>query len=69
MAGGQRAGKPLQVFQFKRQQDEADSTIHVYRALRVQEVMCRPVPNVLFMSFSHRLVHPEEDDVVVEGKD
>lgn len=60
-AGGQRAGQPLQVSQFERQQDEADATFDVHRALRVQEVVRCPIPNVFLKSLSHRLVHPVED--------
>lgn len=71
---GQRAGQPLQVSQFERQQDEADATFNVHRALRVQEVMCRPIPNVFLKSSSHCFVHPvkekgeeDEDEESEEG--
>lgn len=57
-AGGQRAGQPLQVSQFERQEDEADSMFDVHRALWVQEVMRRPIPDVFLKPSSHRLVHP-----------
>lgn len=60
-AGGQRAGQPLQVSQFERQQDEADAVSDVHRALRVQEVVRCPIPNVFLKSSSHRLVHPVGD--------
>lgn len=72
-AGGQRAGQPLQVSQFERQEDEADSMFDVHRALWVQEVMRRPIPNVFLKPSSHRLVHPakdtdEEDKEEEDGK-
>lgn len=61
LAGGQRAGQPLQVSQFERQQDEADAMINVHRTFRVQEVMRCPIPNVFLKSSSQRLVHPVEE--------
>lgn len=57
-AGGERAGQPLQVSEFEGQQHEADAGRHVHRALRVQEVMRRPVADVFFKAFGDGLVHP-----------
>lgn len=59
--GGQSAGQPLQVSQFEWQQDEANAMFNVHCAFRVQEVMCRTIPNVFLKPSSHRFVHPVED--------
>lgn len=68
LSGGQCAGKPLQVSQFEREQDEAHTTANVHRALWVQEVMCRPIPDVFLKSFSHCLIHSEEEEDEEEGE-
>lgn len=60
-AGGQRAAQPLQVPQLERQEHQADAVVDVHCALRVQEVVCRPIAHVSLEASSHRLVHPAED--------
>ena len=71
-AGGKRAGQPLQVSQFERQEDEAHARCNVHCALWVQEMMRRPIPNIFLKPSSHRLVHPvarKKDEEDEEGEE
>ncbi|KAG7226819.1 hypothetical protein INR49_014168 [Caranx melampygus] len=42
--------------------DETDSWCNIYCTLRVQEVMCSPIPNIFLKPSSDRLVHPVEEE-------